>query len=305
MRFALCLVLILSCLVTVSLQAQEEVFVESSGVKLYGTLQAPQSNQVVLFISGSGPSDRNGNQPGYQSNCLKMIADSLEANGIASLRYDKRGVAKSASDQLNWSDLRFEHLIGDAEAWCSYLSTRFDHITILGHSQGALVGLLAAQNQPVDRFVSLAGLANSMYETLHRQLGKQPKFVSDVALPMLDSLAAGIKVDSVPPYLNSLFNPDVQDYLMSALHYDSREEITKLNIPKLVVQGTTDIQIPVEEAEELAALSPQAHLVIIEGMNHVMKPAPEAQITNLSTYNQPDLPLHQDLIPALIKFLRP
>ncbi len=283
---------------------QEEVSVESMGLKLYGTLQGAQFDHVVLFIAGSGPSDRNGNQPGHQSNCLKMVADSLEAHGIASLRYDKRGVAGSSSKQLDIQDLRFQHLVADAGAWCTLLSTRFNRITIIGHSQGALVGLMAAQNHEISQFVSLAGLANSMYETLQRQLGGQPKFVTDVALPMLDSLASGVKVDSVPPYLNSLFSPALQDYLISALHFDSREEITKLDIPILVIQGTTDIQITVSEAQQLAAQSPNAEIRVIDGMNHVLKPAPEAPITNYATYNQPQLPLHEGLMPVLISFIK-
>jgi len=283
---------------------QEEVSVESEGHKLYGTLQGAQFDHVVLFIAGSGPTDRNGNQPGHENNCLKMIADSLEVYGIASLRYDKRGIASSSSTQLDMRDLRFEHLVADAGAWCKLLSTRFDRISIIGHSQGALVGFLAAQNHEVYRFVSLAGLATSMYETLQRQLSNQPKFVTDVALPMLDSLASGVKVDSVPPYLNSLFNPGLQDYLISALHFDSRKEITKLDIPVLVVQGTTDIQITVIEAQQLAAQSTNVEITVIEGMNHVLKPAPEAPITNYATYNQPQLPLHEALIPALIRFIK-
>jgi pimeloyl-ACP methyl ester carboxylesterase len=285
-------------------KAQKEVSVWSLGLELHGTLQGAQYDHVVLFIAGSGPSDRNGNQPGYQSNCLKMIADSLETYGIASLRYDKRGIGKSVDSMLSDENVRFDHLVEDAEAWIELLDKRFKKISIMGHSQGTLVGLLAASDKRINKFITLAGLANSMYLTLQRQLGTQPKFVTDAALPILDSLAQGIKVDSVPPYLNNLFNPALQDYLISSLHYDSRKEIAKLNIPVLVVQGTTDIQIPVEEAEELAASALNGQLAIVEGMNHILKPAPEAPITNLNTYNQPELLLHVELVPILVKFLK-
>jgi alpha-beta hydrolase superfamily lysophospholipase len=78
-----------------------------------------------LIIAGSGPTDRNGNSPAIQgaNNSLKYLAEGLAAQGIASVRYDKRGVAESKTAASSESDLRFETYIHDAVLWGKQLRT--------------------------------------------------------------------------------------------------------------------------------------------------------------------------------------
>ena len=81
------------------IHAQEEaVTLKTSSGNLEGTLLLPEIEKppVVLIIAGSGPTDRNGNNPSLKPNYLKMLAEGLHKNNIASLRFDKRGVAESA-----------------------------------------------------------------------------------------------------------------------------------------------------------------------------------------------------------------
>ena len=84
-----------------NLMAQEEaVVLQTPTGDIYGTLLTPERNNnlpVVLLIAGSGPTDRNGNNPLMTNNSLKMLAELLAKNGIASLRYDKRGISASAA----------------------------------------------------------------------------------------------------------------------------------------------------------------------------------------------------------------
>ncbi len=287
---------------------QEEIQINSGELKLSGTLLTPKtkSKKVVLLISGSGNTDRDGNSLGfnikYTNNSLKMLAEALAQQGIASLRYDKRGVGKSTNIATPEETLRFDHFVQDAIRCIEYLEKDYDQIVIAGHSQGALVGMLAAQQTKVYKFISLAGLSSSGYSTLKRQLGNQPKFVTEAAFPILDSLQNQKKVDSVPAFLQTIFRPQIQGYLISFLKYDPQKEIKKLDIPILVIQGTNDLQITVEEAKTMVSANKNAILLTIEEMNHVLKKSEADLNKNLATYSDPNLPLHKELVNTILKF---
>lgn len=300
------LILTLALLYSNVLLSQENVSIQSGGIELYGTLMQPKvkTEKAVLIISGSGITDRDGNtKPLYINNALKLLAEELTDLGYATLRYDKRGVGESSPDSISYENLRFEDYVLDASNWISYLNSKYSDVTLIGHSQGSLVGMMAIQITPANRFVSLAGLSEDVYTTLKRQLSNQPKFVSDTALPILDSLNLGVKVDSVPPYLNNLMGPSKQDYLMSFMKYSPREEIKKLNIPILVIQGNKDLQITVEGAEEMSSSSEYSEFVIVEDMNHVLKNSSSDPSENMATYGNPELPLHNELVFEISSFL--
>lgn len=275
-------------------------------MELYGTIRVParKTNKAILIISGSGATDRDGNtQPGYVNNCLKILSEELSELGFSTLTYDKRGVGKSKSDSFQTTNLRFEQLVNDAIAWISFLKKDYSDITVIGHSQGALVGMIAIQKAEVNRFISLAGLSEDAYTTVKRQLSYQPQFVTDAAYPILDSLKNGEKVKLVPQFLNSLFDEKVQDYFISFMKYDPREEIKKVNCPIFVIQGTSDLQITVEGATAMCKHSPYCSLKIIEDMNHVLRTSSKEPNENISTYNNVTLPLHPDLVGTVKLFL--
>ena len=276
--------------------------------KIEGSLVYPEIKQkipVVLIIAGSGPTDRNGNNPMMKNNSLKMLAEALAANGIASLRFDKRGVAKSASAAVDESELRFETMVHDAEGWIDLLSKdeRFSEIIVLGHSEGSTIGMIASQKVEVNKYISLAGPGGVASEKIKEQLMMQAPFLMDQAGPILDSLAAGYRVKEVPPMLLSLARPSVQPYIISWFKYDPQIEIAKLAKPILVIQGTTDFQISVDDAEKLIKGNSKAHLEIIENMNHVLKEVGEDQSANMATYNNPSLPLKKGLIELIVEFI--
>lgn len=306
MKFILTLCL-LNCFIATT--AQEEVSIASNDIELHGTLIHPEkSKKVVLIISGSGQTDRNGNTIGfnYTNNCLKLVAEELATYNIASLRYDKRGVGESKSDNLVPEKVRFDDFANDAVNWINYLKKDFDTVIVMGHSIGALIGILATEQTEIDQFISLAGIASSGYETLKRQLStNQPPFVTEAAIPILDSLNSGYNVDNVPAYLNGLFHPKMQGYLMSWMKYVPQQEIKKLNIPILIVQGTTDVQITVEEAKKMATVNSNCQLKIIDNMNHVLKEVSTTEMNeNVATYANPNLPLHPELMPTLVSFIK-
>ena len=121
--------------------------------------------------------------------------------------------------------------------------------------------------------------------------------------PIIEKLKNKKLVDSVPPLLNSLFRADVQSYLIDASSYDPVEEISKLNIPILIIQGSTDIQIQVSDALILHKAAKNSRLEIIDGMNHVFRQASDNRLLNLQTYGNPDLPINEKLPLIIADFI--
>jgi fermentation-respiration switch protein FrsA (DUF1100 family) len=293
----------------IELFSESEITLPIRSGLLYGTLAMPLHHPdppVVLMIAGSGPTDRNGNNPQMTNNSLKMVAQSLAETGIASLRYDKRGIAQSAAAMTAESDLRFDHLVEDATDWIALLrkDRRFSKVIVAGHSEGSLIGMLAAQNGNADAFISIAGIASNASRVLKDQIAAGSPLFSEVCNVIIDSLVSGYEVQNVPPLLNSLFRKSVQPYLISWFKYTPAAEIQKLKIPIMIIQGTHDIQVSVEEGNALHKAAPKSKYLEVKGMNHVLKAAPEERFANIAVYSQPDAPLHPELMYEIIRFIQ-
>ena len=290
----------------------EPIVLETPTGKLFGALELPKSSAplpVALIIAGSGPTDRNGNSPGIPSpnNSLKYLAEGLAAQGIASVRYDKRGVAESIKAATSESDLRFETYIDDAVLWGKQLRTdkRFSSVIVIGHSEGSLIGMVAAQKMSADAYISIAGAGRPAPQALLDQLkGKLPADLQAKAEMITKSLAEGKIVEDTPSALDVLFRRSVQPYLISYFKYDPAKEIAKLSIPVLIAQGTTDIQIPAQDANLLVQGKPSAKLLMIEGMNHVLKEVPAEQEKQIKSYTDPSLPVAPKLIDGINGFIK-
>ncbi|HET6559226.1 MAG TPA: alpha/beta fold hydrolase [Prolixibacteraceae bacterium] len=289
-------------------QTEEVVKLKTPSGEIEGTLTLPDAKApvpVALIIAGSGPTDRNGNNPMMKNNSLKMLAQELAKKGIASLRYDKRGIAASQAAGMKEADLRFENYIKDAEGWIKLLKENksFNQIVVIGHSEGSLIGTIASQSEQVNKFVSIAGAGKPADQLIRDQLKAQPAFVLEQSSPILDSLVQGKNVKNVPQVLMALFRPDVQPYMISWFKYNPQAEIAKLKKPVLIVQGTTDIQVTTEDARLLQMAIPSAQLKIIEGMNHILKNAEADRMKNIQTYSQPELPINNELIETISSFI--
>jgi alpha-beta hydrolase superfamily lysophospholipase len=292
------------------LSAAEPAVLETLSGKIYGTLEIPQTKTpppVVLFIAGSGPTDRDGNTgSAAKSDSLRLLAEALRDRGIASLRYDKRGIGQSRAAGGQETELRFENYAEDAAAWAKQLAAdkRFREVTIAGHSEGSLLGMLAASKGGAAKYISLEGPGRAAYEVLAEQLkGKLPPVLVKSNDWILESLKAGKTVPDTPPELAALYRASVQPYLISWFKYDPAREIGKLQIPVLIVQGTTDIQVGVADARLLAGARPKATLLVIEGMNHILKDVPADRAKQMASYNDPTLPVDPKLIDAIANFV--
>ncbi|WP_455641173.1 alpha/beta hydrolase [Parabacteroides sp.] len=301
------------CSAQLQILADEAVTLTTQSGSIHGKILLPpgmKSSPVVLLIAGSGPTDMDGNSPVGQmkNNSLKYLAEDLAKEGIASLRFDKRGIASSASAGKKESDLRFEDYVNDVKGWIDYLGKdpRFTGITVIGHSEGALIGMLACRNNPkVRAFVSLAGAGRPAYELIEKQLSSQPESVRNTVASINASLKQGKLVADVPFGMEALFRQSVQPYMISWYKYNPQQIIKDLKIPVLIVQGKNDIQIGVEDAELLKKATPSAKLLLIEKMNHVLKDCdttdPQKQ---MAVYTNPSLPVNATLISSLSSFIK-
>ncbi len=290
--------------------AASEMLLQSPTGSLSGTLTVPAGNgpfKVVLIIAGSGPTDRDGNSTaGVQTNAYRMLSEGFAAKGIASLRYDKRGIAASRSAMISESEIRFETYISDAVSWIARLQNdkRFSDVVVLGHSEGSLIGMVAALQTTAAKFISVSGVGRPADKLIQEQLkGKlEPRLLNE-AYKTLASLKAGMQVQQVDPALVSLFRPSVQPYMISWMKYDPTKEIARLKIPVCIVQGTTDMQVTIQDAKWLAEAKPGAQLILMEKMNHVLKESEADVQQNSATYRDPVLPLKAGLIDTLARFI--
>jgi hypothetical protein len=283
------------------------VVLHTANGDITGTLTMPgcsSSCNVTLIIAGSGPTDRNGNNPMMKNESLIKLAHALAMKNIASLRFDKRGIGDSKSAGKTEADLRFEDYINDARGWIALLKkdTRFKKVFVTGHSEGSLIGMIAALNN-ADGFISIAGAGRSADKILKEQLSSQPPAVKDPSFPIIDSLAMGKTVDSVPRMLFALFRPSVQPYMISWFHYDPQTEIKKLTVPVLILQGTNDLQVTVEDANLLAKSNTKARLALIRNMNHIFRIVEGDRRENLATYITPTLPISDELVNTIAVFV--
>ncbi len=295
--------------------AQNIILKQPKG-SLSGILLSPQTTEklpLVLIIAGSGPTDGDGNSmQGVKANSYKMIAEELAKKGVASLRYDKRGIRNSQNSMLKESDVIFDTYVQDARQWIDTLvrMNKFSEIVILGHSEGSLIGMIAAQNRKVDKYISLAGSGKPIDEILNEQMRNQsPPLPDSVLKEVSKNLSLLRKGQLIPKLMQnfvvfSLFRPSIQPYMISWLKYNPTDEIKKVKIPTMIIQGTTDIQISVNDAELLSKAKPEAKLLVIEGMNHVLKDAPSDRTENAKTYLDQNLPLSKGLIEGIVDFIK-
>ncbi|HEX5008186.1 MAG TPA: alpha/beta fold hydrolase [Hyphomonadaceae bacterium] len=285
--------------------------IELSAGELHGTLLSPRKNApVVLIVPGSGPTDRDGNNPmGVRANVYKLLAEGLAQEGIASVRVDKRGMFGSASAG-NPNDVSVEAYAADYRAWIDAIRAETGRkcVWLLGHSEGALMVSAAAEGRKdVCGLILVSGMGRKMGDIIRAQLQANPANAPLLgeAFAALDDLEAGRRTDTshMHPALLPLFAPQVQDFLITVLATDPVDAVRRAGVKTLIVQGTTDLQVTEEDAR-LLNKAPRTRMEIIRGMNHILKEAPMERAANLATYTNPDLPLHPKLVREIEDFIK-
>ncbi|WP_299890589.1 alpha/beta hydrolase [uncultured Lacinutrix sp.] len=272
-----------------------------------GTLLTPNIDKkpnLVIIIAGSGPTDRDGNQNFLMSNTLKKLAIGLTQKNIATFRYDKRIVKQIRKNKVD-KDIMFDNFVEDAVAVINYFKTqdKYHKIYVAGHSQGSLVGILASKNK-ADGFISLAGAGQSIDQVITEQVEKTaPMFLEDTKR-IFKILAKGKTTNDFPPALASIFNKEVQPFIGNWMSYNPKEELKKLDMPILIINGTKDLQVSENEAKLLKEAAPKATIKIIKNMNHVLVPIEGGDLENSKSYNESSRKLSPELLESITSFVK-
>ena len=264
-------------------------------------------NTIIVIIPGSGPTDRNGNQGGMINNSLKLLAEGLANNDYDVLTYDKRIVYMLnhyKEEKKEIPILDFKHGIDDAKTIVNYLKNQlgYKNIVLIGHSEGSLIGMIAAQDN-TNAFISIAGAGRPIDEILKEQINKQAPMLNDSSDKILIELKQGKTVKDVNPFLQALYAEHNQPYLIEWIALNPTQEVKKLNIPILLINGTKDIQVSENEAKLLHEANPKSEVAIIENMNHIFKKVIDDK-QQMKTYTDPDLAIQEELITIITNFLR-
>jgi pimeloyl-ACP methyl ester carboxylesterase len=280
---------------------------------LVGTMLAPKTPAapVVLIVPGSGPVDRDGNGPGARAATYRLLAEGLAAHGIASVRIDKRGMYGSRAAIPNANAVTIEDYAADVRTWVSIIRRRTGApcVWVLGHSEGGLVALFAAQRATdFCGLMLIAAAGRPLGAVLREQLRSNPANAPILAQAMavIADLEAGRRVDArgMNRALLPLFRPAVQGFLISEFSLDPAALIAACHEPILIVQGRRDLQVGVRDAERLSRANPTAKLVLLPDVNHVLKTVTsDDRGENIATYGNPDLPLAPGVIRAIAGFI--
>ncbi|MBP7703934.1 MAG: alpha/beta fold hydrolase [Caulobacter sp.] len=297
--------------------APVETFVDIPGgaAPLKATMLAPASGSkapAIVILPGSGPTDRNGdNRYGVSGGVYKRLAEGLAAEGATTLRMDKRGMFASgpAADP---NAVTVADLAVDANAWAAKLKaeTGAKCVWLLGHSEGGLVALLAARDgKDLCGIILVAAGGRPLGEVIREQLRTSPNITPELLAPAMkaiDELEAGRKVDAaaIPQPLLPVFHPAVQGFLIEMFRHDPAKLAAGYKGPMLILQGATDLQVKVADAEALKTGQPNAKLVILPGVNHVLKLAPSDRAANVATYADPSLPLAPGVVDTIAGFVK-
>jgi len=266
----------------------EEVRIENTkdSVVLYGTLTMPAKDGLfpaVVLISGSGPQNRDEELMGHKP--FLVLSDYLTKNGIAVLRYDDRGTAKSKGIFSKATSFDFSN---DAEAAFSYLLTRKEiipnKIGLVGHSEGGLIApMIAARNNNIGFVVMLAGtgLSGDQIMLLQQELiaradgsseadiqktKKVNKAVFDIvrkneiANNLNSELSNYLKIElekdttltkslgmNIDDYIKSTLKQITSPWFQYFLKYDPQTALTQVKCPVLAINGEKDLQVPPKE----------------------------------------------------------
>ncbi len=301
-------------LLSIGATAQEKSFkTEEVSVNefLEGTLYTPdvkKKTNLVIIIAGSGPTDRNGNSMMIQgeNNSLKYLAEGLAENGISVYGYDKRFFGLFKKERYDeGTAMLFDDFVDDAVEIANFFrkQNKYKNIILIGHSEGSLIGILGAQKTKIDGVVSLSGTGNPLDIILESQIGKQAPFLLEETKVILQELKKGNTIEVKNPYLQNLFAESLQPFLISSFKYNPQDEIKKLSVPVMIINGTSDSQIQLSETELLKKAKPDSEYLIIENMNHVLKEVKDLA-EDQKSYGNPDLPVVPKLINEISSFVK-
>ncbi len=298
--------------------ATEEVSFDNGDAHLAGTLVLPEGysrkTPALIFVTGSGQEDRD--ETIFEHKPFAVIADALGRAGIATLRFDDRGVGGSTGDLL---EATTEDFRDDALAGIRLLRERFDKVGVIGHSEGGTIALMLAAAGQADFIVSLAGMAVSGQEAIVAQSRvslEAAGYTGDTIDKYCDAVgkAAYVRVHGGRmPFPDELDLPDElkQNYqtvlrqiqtpwMIKLLSLDMRPLMGSITCPVLAINGTKDIQVDPES--NLGALrsglpaNSKTRVEAIEGVNHLFQHCATGAVSEYRQIEETFAPEALDLI---------
>ena len=271
---------------------------------IYGSIVEPKSrsnSSLVIFIGGSGPIDRDGNQSFMKCDMFKKLAYSLSKKGISSFRYDKRVVTQIRKGKLD-KKITFDDFVSDAIAIIDFFESKYNSIVIAGHSQGSLVGLLSIK-EGVSGFISLSGVGRTIDMIIEDQISKTAPMLLEDTKKIFKILRSGKITEDFPLPLYSLFNIEIQPFMISWMQYDPKKIIAKIPIPSLIINGDNDLQVDEKEAKLLYNSAQNSEILIVKNMNHVLVEIEGDELKNVKSYNNPELKISEIVIEKMVEFI--
>ena len=238
---------------------EEVTFVNAkAGATLAGTLTVPKggAKRVMIMVTGSGPENRDEEVAYHKP--FAVIADRLARAGIATLRYDDRGVGNSVGGETKHTTSL--DVAEDAIAGIEWLRAqkRFKKVGLLGHSEGGLIAFMLAAQKKVDFIVSLAGPAvrgDSIMLYQARTSGNP--FTKNITVENLRNM---MKTNTWVSYF---------------MDYDPTDNIANTKCPVLALNGSKDCQVPADMnipvLRRLLAKNKKAVVKEYEGLNHMFQ----------------------------------
>lgn len=301
---------------------QEDVSFENNGYRFEGTLCTPTNSTrktpVVVLVTGSGQQNRDEELFGHKP--FAVIADALARNGIASLRYDDRGWGNKSIDFSSFSTYDFKD---DAAAALQLMRQRFDHVGVIGHSEGGTIALMLAAEGKADFIVSLAGMVVSGRETVLQQnrhalesMGMKPDMVEKYCKhigTVLSELADGKSMAEISdadaptelkPVLKKVLQQADVPYFRQLLKIDPTALLPKIKCPVLALNGTKDTQVDctanITQLEK--GLTNCNHTIKkVEGVNHLFQ---HCQTGNVMEYQQIEETISPEVLSTMAEWIK-
>jgi pimeloyl-ACP methyl ester carboxylesterase len=263
-----------------------------------------ESQDLVIIIGDSGPTDRNGNQNFLKSNTLKKLATALTSDSIASFRYDKRIVKQIRRGNVDMK-ITFDDFVTDAKSVINYFKSQniFSNIYVIGHGQGSLVGMLSLEDN-VDGFISVAGSGKDIGDVIVDQVNNTARQYIEDTRRVIKSLKEGKTTRDYPQALAAMFNLETQPFMISWMAYNPSEVIKNIDIPILIINGTKDFQVPEEDAKLLANANTNSEFIVIENMNHVLFTIEGDNLENSKSYNESFREINSELTKTILSFIK-
>jgi len=284
--------------------------------ELPGTLLIPESSStypaIVILLSGSGTSDRNGNNfsvPG-RSDSLALLARALASRSVASFRFDKRGSGEAYAMAESGLSVSLDRHIEDAARIIGEFirSGLYSRTIVVGMNEGAWIGAAAlnrlkSQGLFADGLAAIAVSGERPLDLLQSSLEGLSPALQQEASAITEAILSDRPFSQPSEQLADFFAPQRIHWLKSWLAFDPAREFAQVEVALLLIYGAKDLQVSRPAFERLLDARPQAAARSIPSMNYALKLV-KSETENYDSFTNPAYPVPEALVDLLAAFAR-